>query len=116
MFGEGWKNTGVQPARAKAASSAARQRISEVHLQGEGAGVEAAIRFARAGEIDAQCRVPPEGDAVLHADGGRRIPLSPELTDPARVGVDAPARHRVDERAEARAGADRESAVELVVH
>src|SRR5258705_8517688 len=90
--------------------------MSEIDLEGEGPGVEAAIRFARAGEVDAQCRVPPEGDAVLHADRGRRVLLSQELPDAARVGVDPPARRRIDERADTRARADRMSVVELMMH
>src|SRR3954464_7007331 len=115
MLAEGWKKTGVQPATRTAKATAARLRMSEVHLEGEGAGVEAAVRFTRSGEVDAQRHVPPEGDAVLHADAGRRVPLSQELLYAARVGVDAPARRRIGERADASARADRIAAVELVM-
>src|SRR3954464_1189081 len=116
MLAEGWKKTGVQPATRTAKATAARLRMSEVHLEGEGAGVEAAVRFTRSGEVDAQRHVPPEGDAVLHADAGRRVPLSQELPYAARVGVDAPARRRIGEQANAAARPDRISVVELVMH
>src|SRR5437868_4212439 len=101
MLPVGWKKTGVQaPSDRARRRMAAAWRMSEIELEGEHAARELPAGFAPALEVETERAVAPEGEALLHAERARPVFFAEEVIDAARVGVHAPARCRIEQRAE----------------
>src|SRR3989442_8067805 len=66
-------------------------------------------------DIEAQRAVAADGEALLQAERARLLVFAEKVVDAAGVGVQAPARRRVDERAHTPPGADAVAVLEVVV-
>src|SRR5216117_837663 len=66
-------------------------------------------------EVQPQRAVAADGEALLQAERARLLAFAEKVVDAAGVGMQAPARRRVDERAHTPPGADAVAVLEVVV-